>query len=96
MEEGEDLIGQKTGEADKDDDRKYLVEIPEASLRFDDLGEAAFHADEFRDDQPCPRPAEKDAEVVVEVWHDAGEDDTADELARFRTQRLRGLQQGGI
>jgi hypothetical protein len=56
VKEGEDLIGHETGEADEDDDGKNLVEIPEAFLRFDHLGEAAFHADEFRDDQPCPRP----------------------------------------
>ena len=96
VEPGEDLIGDETGDADEDDDGEDAIEVAEAALGFDELGEAAFDADEFGDDEPGPGPAEEDAEVVVEIGEDAGDDDAGEHLSGAGAEGLGGFEEGGI
>ena len=86
----------KADDADHDDGRIDVVEIPITRLLVDEEGDARHGADDFRDDEVGPRPAEQDAHVRIDVGDRGRDDDAPHQTPSARAERLRRLDQRGI
>ena len=78
-------ICEESGKSYQYDNWKNPIEIIASSLGIDESGKSGFFTDQLCDYQPCPRPPQKNAQVVVEIGENARNNYTLEELSAIRT-----------